>query len=404
MQQYQRHPFLFAPHSKCFIYLCLFFFACKPAEKVAEELIPVADLYQVQQGLDSLVEIYVPDQRVAFGEVSVNIRPDGSHVLEGVTNIEGLKSAIDTFLTKQDLSYKDSMLLVLPSYGLLTNSVANFRAEPRHGAELVTQGLMGQLVRMYMRRGNWVYAQTPDDYLGWVSESSVVPTLGEELRKWKEGDKEIITDQLVFVKDQARQGNIIAELVAGNIVQKIGLSGSQILVELPDKTKGYIPLKVSQSYTNWLEATGDIGDVVSYARDFMGTPYLWGGTSSKGFDCSGFTKTAFYLAGYEIPRDASQQVFIGRDISLDESYSNLLKGDLLFFGRLLGPERREKITHVAFYMGDQMILHASGKVKIESLDPSHPLYAEERHKTLLRARRFIDSELSLKAIGSNDLY
>ena len=93
------------------------------------------------------------------------------------------------------------------------------------------------------------------------------------------------------------------------------------------------------------------------AYTLSGKPYLWGGTSTQAMDCSGFTKMAYYLNGYVIPRDASQQVNAGVDVPLDNDFSQLRRGDLLFFGTYR-EDGSERTTHVGFYVGDGRFLHA----------------------------------------------
>ncbi len=122
--------------------------------------------------------------------------------------------------------------------------------------------------------------------------------------------------------------------------------------------------------------------VLDTARDYLGVPYLWGGTSTKGFDCSGFTQIVYRMNNYSLPRDASQQVQLGRPVALEDDFAHLLPGDLLFFG-----PRPERITHVALYLGGKRYIHSSGQVHIASLDPADELYNDYRYTTLRTARR-----------------
>lgn len=99
------------------------------------------------------------------------------------------------------------------------------------------------------------------------------------------------------------------------------------------------------------------------AAEYLGVPYVWGGLSSKGMDCSGLVRMACMAQGKLMPRDAWQQAQCGREIPAD----SLRPGDLLFFGR-------KRVTHVAIYEGDSLFIHASELVRRNSLDPSSPLY------------------------------
>jgi len=130
-------------------------------------------------------------------------------------------------------------------------------------------------------------------------------------------------------------------------------------------------------------------NVIRTARRFFGVPYLWGGTSAKGFDCSGFTKTVYFLNGVLLPRDASQQVMVGSIIDTGVDMENLNTGDLLFFGSKATPEQEARVTHVAIYLGRKKFIHSSGDVRINSFDPSDPDFSKYRLGTFLHARRII---------------
>jgi cell wall-associated NlpC family hydrolase len=109
-------------------------------------------------------------------------------------------------------------------------------------------------------------------------------------------------------------------------------------------------------------------------------------------DCSGFTKTVFFLNGIDLMRDSSQQARQGVAVPLDGDLSQLKKGDLLFFGRRARQGRPERVVHVGLYLGDRLFIHSSERVHISSLDPQSPLRDENRIRTLLRARRVLPGQ------------
>ena len=116
----------------------------------------------------------------------------------------------------------------------------------------------------------------------------------------------------------------------------------------------------------------------------MGIPYIWGGHSTKGLDCSGFTSTVFKSEGYQLPRDANMQVLLGDEITPNPDFSNILAGDLIFFGPA------DRITHVGIWMGGSYFIHASDDVHMNSLDENDDLFNAYRKRTLRHVKRIID--------------
>ena len=116
---------------------------------------------------------------------------------------------------------------------------------------------------------------------------------------------------------------------------------------------------------------------------------MWGGTSPKGVDCSGFVRTTLYLHDIIIPRNASQQARTGERLEIAPDFSNLVPGDLLFFGSRGDESRPERVVHVAFYVGDGRFIHSSGFVREASLRPGDPDYDDYNRGRLLFAARVL---------------
>ena len=138
---------------------------------------------------------------------------------------------------------------------------------------------------------------------------------------------------------------------------------------------------------------------------------MWGGTSMKAVDCSGFTKTVYFLNGVILARDASQQCYTGDDVDIKEytdnnNYSvealgNLKKGDLIFFGTKATPEKKERITHVGIYIDNGKFIHSATRVKENSLIPSDSDYYDGS-KRMIRAQRIIGTQDKGKGVESID--
>ncbi|MGB3585698.1 MAG: C40 family peptidase, partial [Tunicatimonas sp.] len=159
---------------------------------------------------------------------------------------------------------------------------------------------------------------------------------------------------------------------------------------------------------DWLaEVKATEESVVETAFQLMGVPYLWGGTSAKGVDCSGYTKTIFFMNGKVLPRDASQQVHAGELVDENKNFKNLRPGDLLFFGRAATDSTRERVTHVGMWIGHDEFIHAPGleaHVKISSIDPASEHYDAFNLNRYLRTRRMLTSNRDILTLKDVKLF
>lgn len=236
-------------------------------------------------------------------------------------------------------------------------SVAHVRTEPRHGAELSTQALMGTPLRVVERRdGGWSLVEMPDGYTGFIIDNSLTFKPDSSMNEWRESERMIVTARhQVWAYEDSIGFREVTDLVAGDIVEREGdLSGLRTMIKLPDGRTGWVHSTDVEPLSGFSKE--DVAAAIEIARAQMGTPYLWGGLSVKGMDCSGLVKIAFMAQGKIMPRDASQQARVGEVVEI----SALKPGDLVFYGN----PATGRINHVAIYIGGGMVIESAGRVRL----------------------------------------
>lgn len=345
--------------------------------------------------IENIRSEYAPDKRTVLFDIAV---VDGSdaYVLAGESNMPEAVAALKVKLEADNIAYEDA-IAILPSdalngktQALINISVANLRSQPKHSAELATQATLGTPVKVLKQQDDWYYIQTPDKYLSWVDHGGITPIDDQFMTNWKSTPKMIYTRTYGHSYIAPDREQAVSDLVAGNILEIIEEVDEFFIVRYPDGRQAYVSMNEAEPYDTWLEnLTPGADSLVATSKTLMGVPYLWGGTSTKGMDCSGFTKTVFFLNGMVIPRDASQQVRIGKAIDSVANFENLEKGDLLFFGPKATADTPEKVVHVGIWIGNNEFIHASEMVRISSMDENAENYDEFNRERYLRTKRIL---------------
>ena len=234
----------------------------------------------------------------------------------------------------------------------INQPVVNMYSASTVDADVVSQAIYGSSVAILEQQGSWVRVRTEDGYTGWVEQARMKAESG---------------------KAYASAGRIanIASLFA-HVYREASVTRHQPLLTLPFETalevigepetnnRRWLQVRLVDDRSGWVQR-GDvsflkekvgIAEAIALSRRFLGLPYTWGGTSSFGYDCSGFTQMLCRRQGILMPRDADQQAVWDGVTAVERSA--LVSGDLLFFGRSI-----KKITHTGFYIGDGQFIHAT---------------------------------------------
>lgn len=169
---------------------------------------------------------------------------------------------------------------------------------------------------------------------------------------------------------------------------------NHLLCHGPDGYVGYIdagviervPAEEFDAPADWTASDGRVEQAIERAKGFLGTKYVWGGTTEEGIDCSGLVYRSFNDQGLALPRDSDQQSLVGRLVATRWHRAGLRRGDLLYF-----ISRRGTINHTAIYLGEGKLLEASGdRVKISSFNKDDPEYSERRDLSFSFAKRLFE--------------
>lgn len=234
-------------------------------------------------------------------------------------------------------------------FGICHLGVVPCRFEPSDKSEMVTQLLFGETFKILKQEGKWLQIRsTLDDYESWIDEKQYLP-LSQELFGKQSIFPITCSADLVDLVTKTTDKSLIPVLAGSSLPAYE--HGKLYVAEQEFSFDGEIAHPLSDTIPNL---------VAEYSTVFLNAPYLWGGRSVFGIDCSGFTQVVFKMAGIKLKRDAYQQAEQGTTLSfVDEAQT----GDLAFFDNEEG-----KIIHTGIIIAPGKIIHASGKVRVDKLD------------------------------------
>ena len=327
------------------------------------------------------------------------------------------------------------------SLAVVDLSVAHLREAPDYTAEMGTEVLMGAAVKVLERRDYWRKVLCDDGYTAWVNALALKEMDIEEMKAYEAAPKLVCISEYATVHSAPKKSSpMVSDLVRGDVLLvgmaarrgsgyvstvsgrsgwgDVPLDGTDVRrgsgqgMDASEKTgrekksscrgfryvstvsgrSGWVQKSALMKLEDWKASQRCTGDAVAdEALRHLGIPYLWGGASPKGFDCSGLSSFCFRMNGRILPRNASAQARLGTAVDTSGirsgNCSALRRGDLVFFGN---PETG-KVSHVGIYIGEGRMVHASQLVRINSLIDSRPDCYENMHR-LLAVRRLCGEE------------
>lgn len=376
---------------------CLAVPGCRSASRavVPDEAILAAarqalDALAREQQVDERTTVWHVDVTVAHGNVtlagtssSLLLKDEAVARLRGLAGVRRVADAV--------------VLLPHPSLGDRTRAVvrvpvANLGDAPgqAEGEHTVTQAVLGMVVDLLEEDHGWYRVRMWDGYLGWMEGRTLVPGTPAAVDSFLGGRRVIVSVPLAPVR--AAPSPDASEVLPANVVEGTELpwldeKHGWVRVGLPGGGHGFLAsdqVRVAPGHASAFARKGEAGHVLATATRYLGLPYVWGGTTAYGFDCSGLTQFAFRVNGWQLPRDADMQYRVGTPVAGRE---DLLPGDLVFFSTYEpGP------SHVGIYIGSGRFIHCGSRgVAINSLDATDPEFSRYLSDHFLGGRRVLPS-------------
>lgn len=261
-------------------------------------------------------------------------------------------------------------------FGIADLSIIPMRREPSERSEMVSQLLFGELFEILETTEKWLYIRLfQDQYEGWIDRKMALLVSDGYAHQYIVEDPVLTTEVFNIVTKEGDYGHKL--LVAGSVLPFFDARTKRLTLGEDHYTL------ISKMKEVGIDTLREL--IISNALMFYNTPYLWGGRTPYGIDCSGLVQMVYRMVGISLPRDASQQVQKGQNLSFIEE---ALPGDLAFFGDETGT-----ITHVGILWEQNRIVHASGRVRVDRID-HHGIFNEElkRYTHYLKAIKRILSE------------
>lgn len=313
-------------------------------------------------------------------------RLDDRNILSGTVLNEEMQAEVLGMLRTEPAENKLRVLIPGQAHwALLNRPVEDLRRQPSILSERISQARMGEAARVIETKGDWSYIRLEhDEYSGWVHSAALHVCSEEEVHAYQAQCNRIVAAALAEARNA--EGRLIQKVPFATLLYCVEEKGHESVIQLPDGRRWTVPFPdVIPLAERPVPNVGGIQRTLELIQRFCGVPYLWGGRTPYGFDCSGLAGTFYAFMGVTIPRDADQQFAAG-----DAVEGTPQPGDLLFFGEK-DEDGDVHISHVAVSLGGELFIHSNGAewgTSLNSFDPHSPIYRKWLDENYRGARRF----------------
>ncbi len=292
-----------------------------------------------------------------------------------------------------------------PQWAVVNSSSCFMRLKPDYESGNETQALMGTVLRVKGAERYWRQVDAPDYKDVWTTEHNIAMMSEADKDAWIAAPKYICSTEYTHLFEKpSTTAQRICDFTLGDLVRR----GSEsrrgwVQVFLPSGRECWARAYDVTEFEEWVrtrEASREA--LVSTARRFLGTPYMWGGASVKHFDCSGFTQFVYRQCGIVLPRNAREQIYTGEEVPYE--FDRMLPGDLIFYGTPESSGKRMVVAHVAMYIGDRRIIHSSQVVRISSLTPDGDDYYGREPLAVRRILGHVDDGSGIRSVAVRPWY
>jgi hypothetical protein len=351
---------------------------------------------QYNRVIDVIRQRHVPDPRAGVFDVAVEQRGDTLVLTGQTTQPAAVAELMASIAPAGDARVLDEIVL-LPDPGLGEGRAALVRAavvpvyaEPRLPAPQISQAVMGMRVDVLSREGSWLRIRGEDGYLGWVQQGYVLLGDREWAAGWERGSagESVVSLGAELVDEEER---ILSRPPWGaRLVRSAGM------YMLPDGRRGTLAAGEVIDVDRLSDRFPPRGESVARtARRWHGAPYLWGGVTPGGVDCSGLSQAVLWMHGVALPRDSDLQAKVGDLIEPGPDFAGLAAGDLAFFA-----EDGHRVSHVAVCLGGTQIIHSAlgnGGVEVNDL-LGESEFEQRLSRLFVHARRLLPDPAPADAV------